>query len=60
MIILLIIISIIGFVVSCMFDYDGIEFFSGLCLLVSFVIFIFLGISVSTGMRNSNQKVRLH
>ena len=47
------------FILSCMFDYDGIEFFSGLCLLASFVIFIFLVISVSTG-RIIDEKIAMY
>lgn len=59
MIILLIIISIIGFFISCVIDEDDIACFFLTCLCVLFVIVIFLGISVSTG-RTIDEKISMY
>lgn len=60
MIVLLIIISIIGFVISCAIDEDGIivSFFL-MCFVVSFVVGIFLGITVSNG-RTIDEKISMY
>lgn len=60
MIVLLIIISIIGFVISCAIDEDGIivSFFL-MCFVVSFVVGIFLGIAVSNG-RTIDEKILMY
>lgn len=60
MIVLLIIISIIGFVISCAIDEDGIivSFFL-MCFVVSFVVGIFLGIAVSNG-RTIDEKISMY
>lgn len=60
MIVLLIIISIIGVVISCAIDEDGIivSFFL-MCFVVSFVVGIFLGIAVSNG-RTIDEKILMY
>lgn len=60
MIVLLIIISIIGVVISCAIDEDGIivSFFL-MCFVVSFVVGIFLGIAVSNG-RTIDEKISMY
>ncbi len=59
MIILLIIISIIGFIVAFVIDeYDIASFFTG-CFVVLFVIAIFLGIAVSNG-RTIDEKISMY
>lgn len=59
MIILLIIISIIGFFISCVIDEDDTACFFLTCLCVLFVIAIFLGISVSNG-RIMDEKITMY
>ena len=60
MIVLLIIISIIGVVISSAIDEDGIivSFFL-MCFVVSFVVGIFLGIAVSNG-RTIDEKILMY
>lgn len=62
MIILLIIISIIGFIVACVIDEyecDIIASFFLMCFVVSFVIAIFLGIAVNNG-RTIDEKISMY
>ena len=58
MIILLIIISIIGFVISCVIE-DDIAGFFGMCFCVLFIIAILLGIIVSGG-RTIDEKIAMY
>ena len=58
MIILLIIISIIGFIIACVIDEDFAGFFLA-CFCVLLVIAIFLGISVSNG-RIIDEKIAMY
>lgn len=59
MIILLIIISIIGFVVSCVVNNDDICTFFSACFCVLFVIAIVLGVLVSNG-RIIDEKITMY
>ena len=59
MIILLIIISIIGFIMACVIDNSDICTFFLTCFCVLFVIAIFLGISVSNG-RIMDEKISMY
>lgn len=59
MIILLIIISIIGFIVSCVTVEDDIAGFFLMCSGVLFVIAIFLGVLVSNG-RTIDEKITMY
>ena len=58
MIILLIIISIIGFIIACVIDEDFAGFFFA-CFCVLLVIGIFLGISVSNG-KTIDEKIAMY
>lgn len=58
MIILLIIISIIGFIIACMIE-DDIAGFFGMCFCVLFIIAILLGIIVSGG-RTIDEKITMY
>lgn len=58
MIILLIIISIIGFVISCAIE-DDIAGFFGTCFCVLFIIAILLGVLVSNG-RTIDEKISMY
>lgn len=57
--IILLIISTIMFILSFMFDCDGIGYLSGLCFFVLFVISISFGISVSIG-RSIDEKISMY
>ena len=59
MIILLIIISIIGFIIACAINNDDICTFFVTCFCVLFVIAIFLGIFVSNG-RIMDEKITMY
>lgn len=59
MIILLIIISIVGFIISRVIYEDDIAGFFLACFVVSFVIAIFLGIAVSNG-RTIDEKISMY
>lgn len=59
MIILLIIISIIGFIISRVIYEDDIVGFFLACFVVSFVVGIFLGIAVSNG-RTIDEKILMY
>lgn len=59
MIILLIIISIIGFIIACGIDNDDIGYISMWCFVVSLIVAIFLGISVSNG-RIMDEKIAMY
>lgn len=59
MIILLIIISIIGFIIACVINNGDICTFFLTCFCVLFVIAIFLGISVSNG-RIMDEKITMY
>nr|DAR20244.1 MAG TPA: hypothetical protein [Caudoviricetes sp.] len=59
MIILLIIISIIGFFISCVIYEDDTACFFGVCFYVLFIIAILLGIIVSGG-RTIDEKISMY
>lgn len=59
MIILLIIISIIGFFISCVIYEDDTACFFGVCFCVLFIIAILLGIIVSGG-RTIDEKISMY